>query len=112
MNSFDRELTLNLSTSMFAVIVISALIMLLRWQKNHPLIDLSDLITGDNGRVSSSKFCQTGAWVVSTWGFASMVQQGKMTEWYFIGYMTAWTGYAALKSYIGKQPTPVQEEPR
>jgi hypothetical protein len=112
MKWFGQEFTFNLSTVMFVLIVVGALTMLLKWQKNHPLIDLSDLITGDNGRVSSSKFCQTGAWVVSTWGFASMIQQGKMTEWYFIGYMTAWTGYAALKSYISKQPTPVQEEPR
>lgn len=76
---------------------------LLRWQRSHPEFDLSDLLTGDNGRVSLSKFGQATALVVSTWGFVVLIQQGKLSETYFLGYMTVWTGSKLLQSSIDKR---------
>lgn len=87
-------------------------ILLYRWQHNHPKFDLSDLLTGDNGRVSLAKFGQTAALVVSTWGFAVLIQQGKLTESYFIGYMTVWAGYRLAQDAIGKKTGPKDELPR
>lgn len=79
-----------------------ALLLLVRWQRSHPEFDLADLLTGDNGKVSLAKFGQAAALVVSTWGFAVLVQQGKLTEFYFIGYMTVWAGYRLVDAGISK----------
>lgn len=89
----------NLALSTMGIVV---LIMLWRWQHNHPHFDLADLITGDNGRVSSTKTLKTGGWAIGTWGFITLIQQGKMTEWYFIGYMTASFGVAVFKDVFSK----------
>lgn len=107
MSTFFQEPS---SVALLLVILVGALL-LSRWTRSHPTFDLSDLVTGDNGRVSGSKFCQFGAWVVTTWGFASMIQQKTMTEWYFAGYMVAWTGYAGYKAFLAtKTPEPTTTE--
>jgi ABC-type Mn2+/Zn2+ transport system permease subunit len=92
----------NLALSLIALGVLVALFM---WQRSHPNFDLSDLITGDNGKVSATKFAQTGAWVVATWGFVTLIQQGKMTEWYFGAYMAASFGVRVAKDALSK-PAP------
>jgi hypothetical protein len=90
------------SNMALASILLFVLVLLWRWTRNHPNFDLSDLITGDNGRVSTTKFVQCGAWVVATWGFATMVQQGKLTEWYFAAYMAACFGTRIAKDALTK----------
>lgn len=88
-------------------LTILVLVLLYRWQKNHVAFDLSDLLTGDNGKVSSSKFAAMCALIVSTWGFVVLVQQGKMSSEYFIGYMITWAGAKLVQSGIDKKaPTP------
>ena len=93
----------NLSLIVLLVGALLAALLLRHWQHSHPDFDLSDLLTGDNGKVSLSKFGQAAALAVSTWGFVVMVQQGKMTEYYFIGYMVAWTGAKLIQSGIDKK---------
>jgi hypothetical protein len=89
----------NLSLSIGAIAV---LLLLWQWQRTHPAFDLSDLITGENGKVSATKFAQTTALVVSTWGFVTLVQQGKLTEWYFGAYMLAFLGTRIAKDALTK----------
>lgn len=94
----------NLSLSIGAVV---GLLLLWQWQRTHPAFDLSDLVTGDNGKVSATKFAQTTALVVGTWGFITLIQQAKMSEWYFLGYMTAFLGTRIAKDALtAKAPTP------
>lgn len=93
----------NLTLSLGAVI---ALAMLFVWQRGHPDFDLADLVTGDNGKVSATKFWQTAAGAVATWGFITLIQQGKMTEFYFIGYMTAVFGVRIAKDMLAKPGVP------
>lgn len=76
---------------------------LYRWQKSHPAFDLADIITGENGKVSLKKIGVAVALVVSTWGFATLVQQGKLSEFYFIGYMAVWCGYRAYVETKNKE---------
>ena len=85
------------------VIGLVACIALLVWQRSHPEFDLSDLVV-DAGKVSLAKTGQAAALVVSTWGFAVLVHQGKLTEFYFIGYMTVWAGYRLADAAIKKTP--------
>lgn len=93
----------NVSLSLIALM---ALLFLWKWTRSHPLFDLADLITGDNGKVSATKFAQTGAWVVGTWGFVTLIQQEKMTEWYFTGYMALSFGVRVAKDVFGKPVEP------
>lgn len=88
---------------LLAALLLLVVFILYRWQRTHPKFDLSDLLTGDNGKVSLAKFGQTSALLVSTWGFVVLVQQGKLTETYFIGYMSVWTGYRLAQDAITKK---------
>lgn len=87
-----------------AIIALGALLLLWRWQRSHPAFDLADLITTDVGKVSSTKMLKMGAWVVGTWGFVTLIQQGKMTEWYFAGYMGISFGVSVMRDIYGKAP--------
>lgn len=89
---------------MLVALALVALLVLFRWQRSHPNFDLADLLTGDNGKVSLAKFGQVSALTVSTWGFAVLVEQGKLTEFYYIGYMTVWAGYRLVQAKIDKGP--------
>jgi hypothetical protein len=57
-----------------------------------------DALLDDNGKVSSFKVGQATALVVSTWGFVVLVQQDKLTEWYYTAYMTVWAGVSLAKN--------------
>ncbi len=98
--------------SILALLILSAVSVMLitSWQRNHPNFDLSDILTGDNGRVSLSKLGQATALVVSTWGFISLVAQGKLTEFYFVGYMVAWSATRLTNQYLGKETPASQKE--
>ena len=96
-------MTANLSLIALLAVALFAALLIHSWQKSHPEFDLADLLTGDNGKVSLSKFGQVSALIVSTWGFVVLVQQGKLTEFYFIGYMTVWTGAKLIQSGIDKK---------
>lgn len=89
---------------MLLALVLVALLVLFRWQRSHPQFDLADLLIGDNGKVSLKKFGQVSALAVSTWAFVVLVQQGKLTEFYFIGYMTVWAGLQLVQAKIDKGP--------
>lgn len=98
-----------LPTAFIAIAGLVCLVILLRWQRSHPNFDLSDLVTGDNGRVSLSKIGQASALAVSTWGFIVLVEQGKLTEFYFIGYMVAWSATRLTNQYLDRG-TPASRE--
>jgi hypothetical protein len=93
----------NISLSVGAII---ALLVLWQWQRSHPNFDLSDLMTGDNGKVSATKFMQTATWVVVTWGFITTVQQGKLTEWYMMAYLGLPLGFRIWKESASKPLPP------
>lgn len=95
----------SISNLSLSVIALTSLVLLWHWTRSHPNFDLADLITGDNGRVSSTKLLQTGGWIVGTWGFVTLIQQGKMTEWYFAGYMGISFGVRVARDIFGKPET-------
>lgn len=72
-----------------ASIVVFALILTL-WSIKHPEFKLADLVTGDNGQVSLRKFATLVALFSSTWAFVTLVEQGKLTEWFFTAYIGVW----------------------
>ena len=74
---------------------------LLKMHKNKELPSLFDLITATdkNGktRIDARKCWEAGAFLSSTWAFVFLVAAGKLTEFYFVGYMSAWVGARFLR---------------
>lgn len=59
------------------------------------------LIDPDAGnKVSISRFGQLIALIISSWGFVYLVLHNQLTEMYFIGYLTVWTGSTLLSKGI------------
>ena len=95
--------TMQANHYMNLVIVIVALIaMLVAWNiqrdKNNQ-IDLKDLVCTD-GRINEAKFMRFCTFVVSTWGFVYLIVDQRFSEWYFAGYMAAWTGNALVNKWL------------
>jgi len=74
----------------YAAIVAVFALLLIFWHRTHPEFTLTDLLTGDNGRVSLRKFGALVALFSSTWGFVTLIEQGKLSEWYFTAYIGVW----------------------
>lgn len=64
-------------------------------------VDIKDLFCTD-GKIDEKKFTRLGAWVVSTWGFVYLIVDQRFSEWYFVGYMTAWVANALFDKYMQK----------
>ena len=95
--------TMQANHYMNLVIVIVALVaILIAWNiqrdKNNT-IDLKDLVCTD-GRINEAKFMRFFTFVVSTWGFVYLIVDQRFSEWYFAGYMTAWTGNALVNKWL------------
>lgn len=88
-----------------AVIILLVFIMLYRWQTNTSnKFDLTDALVGEDGKFSIFRAGQTTALIISSWAFIILVQQGKLTEFYFYGYMGVWSGINLAKNLLGKAP--------
>lgn len=99
-----------LPTAALSAILAVVGIVLYIWQRNQNAFDLKDMLVGADGKASLHKFGQATALVISSWGFITLVQGGKMTESYFIGYMTVWSGVNLAKAIFSK-PEPKRESP-
>jgi small-conductance mechanosensitive channel len=108
--------TMQANHYMNLVIIIVALVaLLIAWNiqrdKNNQ-IDLKDLVCKD-GRINEAKFMRFCTFVVSTWGFVYLIVDQRFSEWYFAGYMAAWTGNALVNKWLSikEQNTAYPAEP-
>jgi hypothetical protein len=69
--------------------------------------DLTDLITNKN-KVDNAKFCQIGAFFISSWVVFYMTLKNALTEWAFGLYMASWVGARAI-SLIAAMRTKKEE---
>jgi hypothetical protein len=53
-----------------------------------------------DGRINEAKFMRFCTFVVSTWGFVYLIVDQRFSEWYFAGYMAAWTGNALVNKWL------------
>jgi len=72
----------------------------------HNTYSLMDLIV-DDGKIQERKVTRLGTWIVSTWGFVYLIIDGKLDEWYFVGYIGAWVANAILAK---RQSDTIKEE--
>jgi len=71
------------------------------WHIKDGEFDLRDLLLDTKTRrVSIEKVGMVTALITSTWGFVSQIQDGKMTEWYFAGYITLWGGFRGVSKWL------------
>ena len=86
-------MSMDLHLAMLALTGILGLLILRSWHNDkEDAFDLRYLIVDTvSGKASLMKVGQGVALVVSTWGFIVLVSRDKLTEFYFLGYMTAWT---------------------
>jgi hypothetical protein len=95
--------TMQANHYMNLVIVIVALIaLLIAWNIQRDKtnqIDLKELVCKD-GRINEAKFMRFCTFVVSTWGFVYLIVDQRFSEWYFAGYMAAWTGNALVNKWL------------
>ena len=87
------------------------LLVFMYWQKDDSEFDLRDLfIDTKTRRLNPEKFGVMTALAMSSWGFISQIQDGKMTEWYFGGYMAAWGALRVATKWAGSK-TPTEPKP-
>jgi len=83
-----------------AIVIVIAALIIWNFQRDHNnQVDIKDLICTD-GRINEHKFMRFTAFVVSTWGFIYLIVDQRFSEWYFAGYMTAWTGSALINKWL------------
>ena len=80
-----------------AIMVFCAIYMYRLQRDDRSPVDVMDLVMEDD-KLSESKFIRFFTWIVSTWGFIYLIASHNLTEWYFIGYMSAWVANALFDS--------------
>ena len=84
------------------IIIVAIVALLIAWNIQRDKtnqIDLKDLVCTD-GRINEAKFMRFCTFVVSTWGFVYLIVDQRFSEWYFAGYMAAWTGNALINKWL------------
>lgn len=99
-----------LPTVALSAVILAVGVVLYLWQRDGNTFDLKDMLIGVDGKTSLHKFGQATALVISSWGFITLVQHDRMTEWFFIGYMSVWSGVNLAKTIFSprdpkKEPT-------
>lgn len=75
-------------------------ISLIRIHRDKTKPSFLDLITTVRNGVQyfdARKCWEAGAFCVSTWAFVFLTASGKLTEFFFVGYMTTWVGARFLR---------------
>jgi uncharacterized iron-regulated membrane protein len=90
-----------LQWALFALVMVLVGVMIYLQTRNDPL-DLRWLILDANRKPALGKIGQVVALIISTWAFALFTIKGTLTEFYFISYMVAWSGSAALEQYLNR----------
>lgn len=93
---------LNIILIAFAVGIVVSLYRLHR-DEHYKKFNLVDLITAHDGKVSRPACLETGAWLISSWGFVVFVHKGTIPDWYVTSYLTAFVLRAAHAAHLAHQ---------
>jgi len=100
LNGFEAAHGMN--TALILLIIVGlAIVWNFQRDKNNQ-VDVKDLICSD-GRINEAKFMRFSAFLVSTWGFIYLMVDQRFSEWYFAGYMAAWTGNALVNKWLNNR---------
>ena len=100
--------------AVFGLLMVLAGITLWKIHTDTKQPSLLDLLTSTDKkgkvRFDARKCFEAGAFATSTWAFVFITIDGKLTEWFFAGYMAAWVGARWLRDR--EQRLSTQEKPR
>jgi hypothetical protein len=101
MNFPDLPLWINRETiAMAGLLVIITAICIMWWveAKRNPLVQCFDAVTADNGRLSSTKLFQAGAFIFTLWGMYWLIVTGRAGAIELAAWGGMWiAGYAVNK---------------
>jgi len=79
----------DISTWYLLVMTLIITIVLVIWHKADTDFHLQQvLIDSVTGKISIEKVGYMTALAIGTWGFVTLIQRDKMTEWFYMGYLS------------------------
>lgn len=78
--------------SFLGFLVVAASIVRVHMSSDYHKFNLINLMAIDSatGEASDSKFRLNIAFAITAWAFVYLTMDGKLTEWYVAGFLTAW----------------------
>ena len=105
-----------INTSLIVMMTV-IVILLFRWHTDSSGFALQQvLVDGVTGRIAIEKVGYMMSLAIGSWGFAALIQTGKMTEGYFTAYLGVFALSRAVSSGISvvkdikSSPVPPKEE--
>lgn len=95
---------------LFYALLLGVGLTLVKWHLSRNNFSLLDLVCTD-GKLNDKKFIRTGSWVVMTYGFYVLIEDGKDLVAYGGLYGALWVGNAALDKYQRLQEAKNNVEP-
>lgn len=89
----------------FLVFVAGVMLCIIREQRNNPLFRATDLVTGDNGRVASTKFFAAGAFLGTSYAFVVGVATGHDNTSMILAFSGVWAGASLINKTINNTTT-------
>lgn len=106
---FEVSLARHLPVIVLAIAAIAGFITLVVLSRSvRSKINMTDLLLGDDGKMSRSAFVLLASFGVTTWGMVYMWLNEKMTEGYFAAYLAAWVAPAVTKLIVNSQVATAQ----
>ena len=104
---------INIPTTSFAVVIVMLLAVAFRlaYKATHNAkskFSFEECFLDLNGKTSLARIGTFFALAVSTWAFAFMTLDGKLTEWYMTSYMGAWVINGLGNKFLDKGKPSVQ----
>lgn len=102
------NMLINIPALLFGLILIALCILAisLAWKATRnrgSKFDFAQAFLSDDGKTSMARIGQFVALSVSTWAFVYMTSQGKLTEWFFNGYMLVWAATGISNKFIDRK---------
>lgn len=89
----------------FLLFIAAVTLCILREQRKNPLFRATDLITGDNGRIASTKFFAAGAFFGTLYAFVDAVVAGRADTAAILAFSGVWAGTAMVNKTINNTTT-------
>lgn len=102
-----NETKILMIAALILVIIAIIFVLIKRDRSTTSLINLEDLLIGDDGKLSKAAAVMMGAFAMTTWLMVYLALNSKMTEGYLAIYVGAWIAPTVTRLIVAK-PEPVK----
>lgn len=99
---FERPLDIPVVQWALFTVIMTIVFVMVYLQTRHDHLDFRWIILDNNRKPALGKIAQVISLAVSTWAFVVFTLKGTLSVEYFLGYMIAWSGSAALEVYLNR----------